>query len=249
MTSTPANDIAQPKPEPENSPYNKTCIDTSRLEDQYEFYMLMKQPLTQYLYEDPDNIHCLQSMHKPTFALYQDEEAFHQAMKNILYTDQTEKEQEGKQAEIWKKLQQYHQDFSPEWQEYLDPGIDKRYWTELWAAAFEGIQKAAKEQTNISIKPSFQVFVRRLHHEKKECDRLLKAMHETHQQVYKKDIGNQVSKTLPRDSFNSLVIKVITDPSPSIQEAHKPENFEDKVDFFAESIQNEIVTTKASNKP
>ena len=212
-----------------------------KLEDQYEFYMIMKEPMSDYLYNDPDNIHALQSIHKPTFELYNDEEAFHEAMKNILYTDQSEQDQTGKQAKIWDQLHHYHNNFEPDWQEYIDPGIDKRYWTELWAAAYEGVQKALKEKSTLSVKPSFQVFVRRLHHEKKECDRIFGTMHKTHNKICDDLASSRKPKTFARDRFNQLIIKVITSPDPSIKSTNNVRSFENKVEGFAEKIQNQIL--------
>ncbi len=203
--------------------------------------MIMKDPLCDYLYTDPDNINALQSMHKPTFELYKDEAAFQEAMKNILYSDQKEQDQTGKQGEIWLKLQHFHNDFEPEWQEYIDPGIDKRYWTELWAAAYEGVQKALKEKGSINIKPSFQVFIRRLHHEKKECDRILQTMHQKHTQLCHDVTGNRKPKTYDRENFNNLIIKVITAPYPSIENTHNEVCFKNKIEAYAEKIQNKIL--------
>ncbi len=220
----------------------------SELTEQYEFYMIMKEPLSDYLYTDTDNIHALQSMHKPTFELYDDEEAFQEAMKNILYTNQNEHEQTGKQAEIWEKLHQFHQDFEPEWQEYIDPGIDKRYWTELWAAVYEGTKEAIKEKKPIRVKPCFQVFVRRLHHEKKECDRILDTMHKKHTLLCHEIESNRKPKVFERDQFNQLMIRVITAPDPCIKTTQNERSFEDKVESFAEKIQNEILNETNSNE-
>jgi hypothetical protein len=214
---------------------------TTKLTEQYEFYMIMKQPLSDTLFSDPDNIHALQSMHKPTFELYQDEAAFQEAMKNILYTDQNEHDQTGKQAETWNKLHHYYQDFAPDWQEYIDPGIDKRYWTELWAAAYEGVQQALKEKKSLCVKPSFQVFVRRLHHEKKECDRILRTIHDKHNKICHELTGNRKPKVYERDHFNHMIIKVITSPDPSIKATHTAHSFENKIESFAEKIQNQII--------
>lgn len=217
-----------------------------QLEAQYEFYMIMKQPLSDYLYSDPDNIHTLQSIHKPTFELYNDEEAFNLAMKNILYTDQNKCDQVGKQKETWEKLHDFYDKFTPDWQEYIDPGIDKRYWTELWAAAYEGVHKSFQQNKNICIKPSFQVFVRRIHHEKKECDRILKTIHKTHQNLCKDLTGSRKPKVYDREPFNQLIIKVITSPNPSIKHTRNAASFESKIETYAEEIQEEILEQKQS---
>ena len=196
--------------------------DPEAIREKFYFYSTFSNPTASYLFDETSNINQLRHCRSITFSMYADEENFMDAITRILYTDECIETQSRQCQAKWKFLNDEYKDFQPGMIDFVDPQEDTRYFSEIWHTLLI-------EHTT---KPAFEIYVRMLHHEKKELDRIFYELYsKKKEQEWPARFKNLERMDIIQ--FRNLMIECLVSPTMNIKKIRSKSEFEENMENFA----------------